>query len=276
MLSLLSRVLTNNSQDEQTPSNAPSSAAAETQDELTVRGSHLATNTNTDQVVLPEKNCEAVIRWELPATGRSMHEEPQYAEIPVVISGLMGIGFSGKAAVGVRIRAASGALDAAISAPKQATGMVLEWSYGNRIAQARVTASHTAPKPDQMRWALTVSSVPKLVQRRRFVRELIRVPSEVRELGGYKVVSGTTVDVSEGGVSVFAEGQSLPPQTSVNVVLDLPDQRSLLIPGRTLPLGERSIDLVIGVNHGHEFADDLRALVFAAQRQRQAVRADID
>lgn len=283
MISLLSRVLTGTThKNEQTPSvetvkavdSTVDSAAVEADNDLQVRGSHLASV--PDQVYLPEQNCEAVIRWELPPTGRSLYEEPQYAELPVVVSGLMGIGFAGKAAVGARIRSASGALDSAIPAPKQGTQMTLQWSVGNRIAQASVTASHTSPTPDTMRWALTVSSVPVLVQRRRFVRELIRVPSEVRVLGDRKVVSGVTVDVSEGGVSVFSEGAGLPERLAVNVIMDLPDRRSLQIPGTTLAKGERSSDLVVGFEPGHEFSDDLRALVFAAQRQRQAVRADID
>ncbi|GAA3598787.1 hypothetical protein GCM10022223_12710 [Kineosporia mesophila] len=109
------------------------------------------------------------------------------------------------------------------------------------------------------------SPVEAPTQRRRFVREMVRVPLVVLDSHGIRLATGATIEVSEGGVRAHLN-QHLHENTRVRVELHLARDRIVAIGGtvRRAPGDRRPI--VVAFDHRHAHQDDLRALVFAAQR----------
>ncbi len=109
-------------------------------------------------------------------------------------------------------------------------------------------------------------------QRRRFVREMVRVPVTLLDGNDLTLATGATIEVSEGGIRAHLNGAVLLEGTRVRTRLDLPGSASVTIDG----LIRRSPGLrrptAIQFSDGHPHQDALRQLVFAAQRAKREAR----
>lgn len=113
------------------------------------------------------------------------------------------------------------------------------------------------------------STAAQASQRRRFVRELVRVPVVVTDVNDYPLANGATIEVSEGGIRAHLKGSLLLEGTKVRATLTLPGSGSVTIDGfvRRSP-GDRR-PTAIQFSDGHPHQDALRQLVFATQRARR-------
>lgn len=110
-------------------------------------------------------------------------------------------------------------------------------------------------------------------QRRRFVREMVRVPVTILDQRGMRVAHGATIEISEGGIRAHLNGTVLQENSAIRVVIALPGQGTVTIGAvvRRAPGPQRPT--VIQFPGGHPHQDALRQLVFTEQTRRRGSRS---
>jgi len=111
------------------------------------------------------------------------------------------------------------------------------------------------------------SGVPE--QRRRFVREMIRVPVTVLDQRGLRLAHGATIEVSEGGIRAYLNGAVLQENSAVQVVIALPGQGTVTIGSVVRRSSDPQRPAAIQFRDGHPHQDALRQFVFTSQTRRQ-------
>ncbi len=129
--------------------------------------------------------------------------------------------------------------------------------------------NRATPKAGQPHGTVPGQRADSAAQRRRFVREMVRVPVTLLDGNDLTLATGATIEVSEGGIRAHLKGSMLLEGTKVRATLTLPGNGSVTIDGfvRRSP-GDRR-PTAIQFSDGHPHQDALRQLVFATQRARR-------
>jgi hypothetical protein len=142
--------------------------------------------------------------------------------------------------------------------------------------EERTLPAKIASVEDGLLWRLTPTGPAERSQRRKAVRGRMALPITIPWAGA--LLSGTTIDVSEGGVKALLDGWGLPPEpgTVTSVSLTLEDGPLDLV-GEVAWHSARGAQWLIALQF-HDVpekeGDRLRRRVFQALREERAVLAD--
>jgi PilZ domain len=148
--------------------------------------------------------------------------------------------------------------------------------YEERTLPAKVASVETGIADDgtaaDPRWQLSPTGPAERSQRRKAVRARLAVPVVIPWAGA--VLTGTTVDLSEGGMKALVDGWGLPPEpgTSAAVSLSL-DDGALDLQGEVVWYADRGGQWILAVRFEDvpdKTADRLRRRVFQALREERA------
>ena len=138
-----------------------------------------------------------------------------------------------------------------------------------RVLPAVVTDVEETPV---LRWRLTFTGRAQPRQRRAAVRS--RVAVAVQVVCGESVLTGVTVDLSEGGVRADFEGEGTPPEAGTELALTLHLEDAVLeAPAavvRTQTRGDRWLMSIRFVDLPEKDQDRVRRRVFQALREERA------
>lgn len=150
----------------------------------------------------------------------------------------------------------------------------LYWVGGQEERTLAGTVTQLEEGPDA-RWHLAVSGQAERSQRRKAVRARVQVPVIIPWAGGQ--MTGSTVDLSEGGMRALMDGWGLPPEsgTPTQVSLDLVDAL-VHLHGEFVWTSIRGAQWLLAMKFNdvpEKAADALRRRVFQALRDERAAAA---
>jgi hypothetical protein len=150
----------------------------------------------------------------------------------------------------------------------------LYWVGGHeeRTLGGTVSSIDAGPEP---RWHIAVSGMAESSQRRKAVRARLGVDVLIPWAGGQ--MTGTTVDLSEGGMRALMDGWGLPPEPDTQTQLSLAIDDALLhLQGRIVWTSIRGAQWLLAVQFldvPENAGDRLRRRVFQALRDERAAAA---
>jgi hypothetical protein len=150
----------------------------------------------------------------------------------------------------------------------------LYWVGGHeeRTLGGIVSSIDAGPEP---RWHIAVSGMAESSQRRKAVRARLGVDVLIPWAGGQ--MTGTTVDLSEGGMRALMDGWGLPPEPDTQTQLSLAIDDALLhLQGRIVWTSIRGAQWLLAVQFldvPENAGDRLRRRVFQALRDERAAAA---
>jgi hypothetical protein len=174
--------------------------------------------------------------------------------------------------MGLLVRPASGwAGDDAPVVPGDRVEVYWVSGYEERTLPAKISSVE-----DGELWRLAPTGPAERSQRRKAVRGRMALPITIPWAGA--LLSGTTIDVSEGGVKALLDGWGLPPDpgTVTNVSISLEDG-ALDVAGEVAWHHARGAQWLIALkfhNVPEKEGDRLRRRVFQALREERALLAD--
>jgi PilZ domain len=156
-----------------------------------------------------------------------------------------------------------------IVGPGDAVELYWVSGYEERTLPARITQIESGL---ETRWALAPTGPAQRSQRRKAVRAVIALPVVMPWAGAS--ITGTTVDLSEGGLKALVDGWGLPPESGSRTTLTLTlDDGVLDLPGEVVWHADRGAQWLIAVKF-HELpertGDRLRRRVFQALREERS------
>ena len=143
--------------------------------------------------------------------------------------------------------------------------------YEERTLPARISAVE-----DDHSWRLAPTGPAERSQRRKAVRGRLELPVVIPWAGS--LLSGTTIDVSEGGLKALLDGWGLPPDPGTRTSLSITLEDGVLdLTGEVVWHHARGAQWVVAVRFydvPDKAADRLRRRVFQALREERALLAD--
>lgn len=150
----------------------------------------------------------------------------------------------------------------------------LYWIGGEEERTLGGTLSSIETGPDA-RWHIAVSGFAERSQRRKAVRARVEVDVLIPWAGGQ--MTGTTVDLSEGGMRALMDGWGLPPEPGTQSQINLTiDDESLHLRGSFVWTSTRGAQWLLAMQFQEvpeRAADLLRRRVFQALRDERAAAA---
>jgi hypothetical protein len=143
-----------------------------------------------------------------------------------------------------------------------------EWTLAGTVAEIE--------DGERSRWHIAVAGPAERSQRRKAVRARVEVPVLIPWAGA--VMTGNTVDLSEGGMRALVDGWGVPPEpsTPAQVTLTL-DDTTVALHGEivwTSTRGARWLMAMKFLRVPEHVGDQLRRRVFQALRDERAAAAD--
>src|SRR3954470_6448543 len=201
-------------------------------------------------------------------------EESSEADVTLVARGITVTAYVEESRTSVVVVRPAGEGSAWKQAVKPGDAVELYWVGGHeeRTLPARISEVEEGIDP---RWHLAVAGTAERSQRRKAVRARVQLPVLMPWAGGQ--MTGTTVDVSEGGMRALMDGWGLPPDpgTALQVSLTL-DAALVHLPGTVVWTSIRGAQWLLAVQFQEvpEKAGDLiRRRVFQALRDERAAAA---
>ena len=143
--------------------------------------------------------------------------------------------------------------------------------YEERTLPARV-----AEVEDEHSWRLTPTGPAERSERRKAVRGRLELPIVIPWAGS--LLSGMTIDVSEGGLKALLDGWGLPPDPGTRTSLSVTFEDGVLdLTGEVVWHHARGAQWVVAIRFHdvtEKVADRLRRRVFQALREERALLAD--
>jgi hypothetical protein len=171
---------------------------------------------------------------------------------------------------------AAGAIPALLASGSREVELAWASVAGRHEQRCRVQTSQGIPR----RWRLTPLGAPILLQRRRYVRVPARI-GVVVEIGGRRL-SGTTVEISEGGFRLRIPAIEVSARQKASVRLVIAEHLVSLAgevvrarnatPASESPAGNAATELVIAFAPTGEAAAALRRLITHRQLRNRALR----
>jgi PilZ domain len=198
-------------------------------------------------------------------------DEHSPADVTLVTRGLTVTAcVESSAETGIVVRpTGAGAEWLSIVSPGDAVELYWISGYEERTLPARITQVEGG---EGARWALAPTGPAQRSQRRKAVRAVIVLPVVMPWAGAS--ITGTTVDLSEGGLKALMDGWGLPPEGGTPTTLTLSlDEGVLDLPGEVVWHADRGAQWLIAVKF-HELpektGDRLRRRVFQALREERS------